>query len=108
MAWIDDRIWCHPKFNGLTPQAFATYVRAVAYSSGMGTAGHLDLPTQKLMGGTRKVRVELVDAGLWDINGDGETVVIHDWDEHNGARDERRAKARERMRRYRASQRTQA
>jgi len=102
MAWIDDRIWCHPKFNGLTPQAFATYIRAIAYSSGMGTAGHLDQATQKLVGGTKRVRGELITAGLWDVNGDGQSVVIHDWDEHNGVRDERRAKARERMRAYRA------
>jgi hypothetical protein len=98
MAWIDDRIWCHPKFNKLTAQAFATYVRAVAYSSGMSTGGQLDQATQKLVGGTRRVRAELVGAGLWDVNGDGETVHIHDWDEHNAKRDERRRKDRERKR----------
>jgi len=108
MAWIDDRIWCHPKFNRLTPAAFAAYIRAVAYSSGMGTAGHLDPATQKLVGGSRRVRAELVDAGLWDVNGDGETVVIHDWDDHNGIRDQRRVKDRERKREYRAKQRASA
>lgn len=104
MAWIDDRIWCHPKFNKLTPQAFAAYIRAVAYSSGMGTGGHLDVPTQKLVGGTRKVRAELVDAGLWDVNGDRDSVVIHDWDEHNGAREARRERERERLRQWRTKQ----
>lgn len=104
MAWIDDRIWCHPKFNRLTPSAFATYVRAVAYSSGMSTSGHLDAATQKLVGGTTRVRDELVAAGLWDINGDGRTVAIHDWDDHNSKRDERRAKDRERKREWRNKQ----
>lgn len=103
MAWIDDRIWCHPKFNHLTAQAFAAYVRSVAYSSGMSTQGRLDPATQKLVGGTRRVKAELVDAGLWDENGDGNTVHIHDWNDHNGKRDERRAKDRERKRAMRAS-----
>lgn len=102
MAWIDDRIWCHPKFNRLTASAFATYVRAVAYSSGMDTRGQLDPATQKLVGGTTRVRQELVNAGLWDVNGDGRTVVIHDWDEHNAKRDERRRKDRQRKREMRA------
>jgi len=106
VAWIDDRIWCHPKFNKLTAQAFAAYIRSVAYSSGMGTQGHLDASTQWLVGGTTKVRTELVDAGLWDVNGDGRSVVIHDWDEHNGARDAKRVKDRERMRAYRARNRS--
>ena len=105
MAWIDDRIWCHPKFNALTPRAFATYIRAVAYSSGMGTAGHLDPSTQQLVGGSAIVRAELIAAGLWDVNGDGRSVIIHDWDEHNGARDARKVRERERLRAYRASKR---
>jgi len=108
MAWIDDRIWCHPKTVGLSPSAAWTYVKGLAYSSGMGTRGHLDLATQKLIGGNRKVRVELVDAGLWDINGDGESVVIHDWDEHNHARDNRRETDRERKRRWREKHRASA
>jgi hypothetical protein len=101
MAWIDDRIWCHPKFTGLSPAGFATYVKSVAYASGMGTKGHLDPSQQKLVGGRPIVRAELIAAGLWDINGDGQTVVIHDWDEHNGKRDERRRKDRERKRELR-------
>lgn len=101
MAWIDDRIWCHPKTAGLSGNAFATYVKGVAYSSGMGTSGYLDPGVQKLIGSTAKVRAELVAASLWDENGDGRSVVIHDWDEHNEKRDERRQRDLERKRRAR-------
>lgn len=103
MAWLDDRIWCHPKTASLTPLAFSAYVKGLAYSSGMGTKGKLDLAQQKLIGAGSKQRHQLVTAGLWDINGDGKTVFIHDWDEHNGKRDERRAKDRQRKRDQRQS-----
>jgi hypothetical protein len=101
MAWLDDRFWCHPKVVGLTPLAYRAYVNGVTYCSGMGTQGRLDGAQQKLVGSSSKQRDELVTAGLWDMNGDGETVVIHDWDEHNGKRDERRRKDRERKRKER-------
>lgn len=103
MAWIDDRIWCHPKIVGLSDKAKVAYMFGLAYCSGMSTSGRLDRATQRLMGATDKTRAELVAAGLWDLNGDGVTVHIHDWDEHNGRRDERRAKDRERKRRWRAT-----
>jgi hypothetical protein len=101
MAWIDDRIWCHPKFANLSAGAFSLYVKGIAYSSGMGTGGRLDAGNQRLIGATKTAREQLIQAGLWDVNGNGETVHIHDWDEHNGKRDERRAKDRERKRRWR-------
>lgn len=41
----------------------------------------------------------LVDAGLWDVNGNG--FVMHDWDEWNGVLDQRRAKDAARKRRER-------
>ena len=103
MAWIDDRIWCHPKFTDLSSDAFSTYVRGIAYSAGMSTRGHLTREQQRLVGGTIKVRNELVRAELWDENSNG--IVIHDWDEHNGKRDERRAADRERKRLARAKER---
>ena len=106
MAWIDDRIWCHPKFVALSPRAFRAWVQGVAYSSGFGTRGRLSAVQLKLVGATEPVRRELIDAGLWENTADG--VVIHDWDEHNGKRDERRAKDRERKRAARASAGTSA
>ena len=104
MAWIDDRIWCHPKFTSLTTSAFAVYVKSVAYSAGMSTSGHLDAGQQRLVGSNPRIRTELVGARLWDENGNGLSIVIHDWDEHNGKRDERRKRDRERKRAMRATQ----
>jgi len=101
MAWIDDRIWCHPKFANLSAGAFALYVKGIAYSAGMSTGGRLDAGNQKLIGATKTARAQLIDAGLWDVNGDQVTVEIHDWDEHNGKRDERRRADRERKRQAR-------
>jgi hypothetical protein len=102
MAWIDDRLWCHPKIADLSDHAFAALVKAIAYSSGMATNGHLTPGQQKLVGGDTKAKAELLAAGLWHLNGDGESIDINDWDEHNGARDERRVRERERMRKARA------
>lgn len=101
MAWIDDRIWCHPKTVGLSAAAFAAYVKGIALSSGLSTSGHLNAGHQSMIGATAKVRTELVDAGLWDVNGAAPAVSIHDWDEHNSKRDARRAADRDRKRRLR-------
>lgn len=101
MAWIDDRLWCHPKVIGLSPTAKAAYVMGLAYSSGMSTAGRLEPAMQRAVGANPRTRVELVEAGLWDINGDGETVHIHDWDDHNGQRDQRRRRDLERKKKAR-------
>lgn len=101
MAWLDDRFWCHPKVNGLSDRAFRAYVNGLTYSAGMQTRGSLDVATQKLLGASPKVASELVDVGLWDDCGNG-VVRIHDWDEHNGKRDERRSQERERKRKLRS------
>lgn len=108
MAWIDDRIWCHGKFADLTDHAFAAYVKAVAYSSGMNCRGHLSLGQQRLIGCDTKARRELINAGLWDTNGDATSIYIHDWDEHNSKRDDRREADRVRKRAARKSQGTSA
>ncbi len=103
MAWIDDRLWCHPKVIGLTASAKAAYVMGIAYSSGMSTGGRLEPAMQKAVGSNPRIRAELVAARLWDENGDGASVHIHDWKEHNEKRDERRKRDRERKRAARAS-----
>jgi hypothetical protein len=104
MAWLDDRVWCHPKVAGLSDRAFRVHVCAITYSSGFSTAGVLTVAQQRLVGATTRQRTELVTAGLWDELEQG-AVRIHDWDEHNGKRDARRAAERERMRRTRGEQR---
>lgn len=102
MAWLDDRIWCHPKIADLTDSAYRAYVNSIAYSSGMSTRGHLTVGQQRTIGATPKIRRELVGAGLWDLNGDGQAVDIHDWDDHNAKQDARRKRERERKRQARA------
>lgn len=104
MAWIDDRIWCHPKLAGLTDKAYRAYVNGIAYSSGMGTRGRLDDAQMKLIGARKREKNELISARLW-IEVDATTVVVNDWDEHNSKRDERRAADRERKRLIRAAER---
>lgn len=104
MAWVDDRIWCHPKFADLSPAARWLWVCGVTYSSGFATKGALSRGQQQTIGTTKKTLVELVQAGLWEPLEDG-SVQIHDWDEHNSKRDERRAKDRERKRRERTQAR---
>ena len=37
MAWLDERIWCHPKITDLSDRAFRVYVNSIAYASGMNT-----------------------------------------------------------------------
>ena len=101
MAWIDDRLWGHPKVAPIPDKAFRVYVNGLAYSAGMGLGGKLEPAHQALIGSTAGTRKALVAAGLWDENGDGKSVLIHDWDEHNGKRDARRAADRERKRNLR-------
>jgi len=105
VAWTDDRLWCHPKYVGLSWRAKAVLRHSFDYSSGMATNGHLDIGAQRVIGADKKTRDELVAGGWWDTNGNGESIVIHDWDEHNGARDARKVRERERLRAYRASKR---
>ena len=103
MAWTDDRLWCHPKYVGLSWRAKAVLRHGFEYANGMATKGILSESTQCLIGATKTVRAELIAKGWWDENGDGRTVHIHDWDDYNSKRDEKRAKDRERKRRWRES-----
>lgn len=101
MAWIDDRIWCHPKLADISDSAFRVYVNGVAYSSGFHTSGTLTAGQQRAIGATARTRTELVKARLWEIKS-AEDVAIHDWAEHNAKRDARRKADRERKRLERA------
>lgn len=107
--YVDNRIWCHPKLLSCSLRARWTYVAALAYSSGFGTLGTLTKEQQKAIGSTSKTRTELISKQLWHASeSDAETVLIHDWKEHNGQRDDaleaRKQADRERKRRERASQ----
>lgn len=101
MAWIDDRIWCHPKYANVSKPARWAAVSAIAYSSGFSTGGTLSEGQIGQLGVTKKERGELVEAGLWHELSTG--IRIHDWDDHNSSRDERKAKDRQRKRDARAA-----
>jgi hypothetical protein len=98
MAYIDDRAWCHPKLTDLPKATRWVWASSIMYASGFGTRGVLTRGQQEQIGSTPAVRKQLVAARLWDMNGDGETIHVHDWDDYNGKRDERRRKDRERKR----------
>ena len=91
MAWLDPRIYAHPKLLRCSPLARWVYVAGLAYSDGFGTRGELNRSAQKLCGSTAKTRSNLLSAGLWKTDeNDAENVRIHDWQEHNGRRDDAR------------------
>lgn len=96
MAWLDDRIWAHPKLTECSDAACWVWVKGIAYSSGMATRGVLTRSQQALIGSNPKVRRELEKVGLWED--EGADVKIRDWALHNDKRDERRRKDRERKR----------
>ena len=98
MAWIDNRAWAHPKVANLSDPAFRVWVSGLCYACGFVTEGRLTKQQQKIVGSTPRLRRELEDAGLW--LDEGPDVLIHDWDEHNGKRDEkeRARKLRDRVR----------
>lgn len=106
MAWIDNRAWAHPKVANLSDPAFRVWVSGLCYACGFVTEGRLTKQQQKIVGSTPRLRRELEDAGLW--LDEGPDVLIHDWDEHNGRRDEkeraRRVKDRLRKAEERAKQ----
>jgi hypothetical protein len=104
MAWLDDRAWCHPKLVDLPPLAFKAYICSISYASGMNTRGVLTPAQQKLVGSNNRIKNVLLSAGLWDEKLQ-KNIEIHDWDAHNGKRDDRRAQDRERKRQERASER---
>jgi len=104
MAWIDDRIWCHPKVARLSDSAFRAWISSICYSSGFGTLGRLELEHQRVIHTPKKARSELLAAGFWHECENG-AIAIHDWADHNDKRDAKRAADRERKRRQRERER---
>src|SRR5689334_9647610 len=84
MAWVklDDGFTDHPKILALTDRAFRLHVAAMCYSGRYLTDGYID------PGGLRRVLAvhqgrkrdvdALVQAGIWEPDGDG-GYHIHDW-----------------------------
>lgn len=85
MAWVklDDKFHSHRKVRRAGLAAVGLHCRAMSYTADERLDGHVDLPWVKEVGGAQAMRLAqaLVDAGLWETNGDG--WVIHDYLDFN-------------------------
>lgn len=77
MAWsrLDDQFVEHPRITQLSDRAFRLHVASLCHAARKLTDGHIS-PTdarviQALTQASRKHVKELVDAGVWIVNGDG-------------------------------------
>lgn len=99
---VDDKLWGHPKWLGLSPRARALWVTAGSWCGGQETDGRVPSHVLGALGGRRRDAMELVERGLWEA--DGDDFAFHDWTTFQPSREEQDAKreqARERMRRAR-------
>ncbi len=107
MPWfkIDDSLYDHPKFAGLSLAAIGLWTAGGSYCARHLTDGFLsDAATPMLRVGSVRCRADLVAAGLWAESGGG--IQYHDWLDFQPSREtvlaERRAAA-ERQHRARES-----
>ncbi len=110
MPWvrIDDGVYDHPKFLGLTFEASGVWLHTLAWSARQLTDGQLPrLAVQRLLAGDKrltKIAAELVTAGLWDETPDGwEIHDFHDYQPTAAGVEEERRKARERQAKHRTT-----
>lgn len=97
---LDERWREQPAVSGLSATAFRTYVDSLLYVVERELDGRL--PTSALGARARRAAPELLEAGLWRLDGDGWLVV--QWERHGAsraARDKARAAAVQRVRRHR-------
>lgn len=112
MPWfkVDDSMWSHPKFLGLSDKAFRLWVRAGAYACQHLTDGVISDDMLGLLGAARKHCDELWAAGLWERVPEG-GYRFHDWQDYQPSSEQvrsRRDEARERMARLRAAKKEKA
>lgn len=95
MTWvkIDDRFHSHRKVRQAGLEATGLHVRALSYSAAEDLEGHVETAWVTEAAGKRaaKLVAALVDAGLWEPNGNG--WVIHDYLDFNPTNEERAKKA---------------
>ncbi len=80
---VDNSIVEHPKFVGLTADAWCLWIHAAAYASRNLTDGLIPtamLPRLAPIKNATRIAAELVAAGVWEKADSG--WVIHDWGEH--------------------------
>lgn len=107
MSWVkvDDRVWCHPKFLGLSASAVRLWLWALCWCSQHETDGTFPTSMLAAIGGTKKTAAELVSRGLWEPAADGGWTV-HDYLSYQPSREQRRAQRENglaRVKRYRGS-----
>ena len=107
MGWLkmSDDFVNHPRIVGLSDAAFRAWLASLAYAAHWLTDGRV--PAEVVTKVPRRLRVEIVAAGLWKPEPDG-SVTIHDWTDYNPPANtvrERQAAERERLRRYRQRRR---
>ena len=102
MTWVklDDGFPDDPKIEGLSDAAFRVYVTGLCRAARKLTDGHLSPRDVKVVGVTagktkpERYVGELVDRGLWQLNGDG--YEINKFLEYNQSADEVRELRRKR------------
>lgn len=102
MAWskLDDGMWSHPKFLGLSNAAVGVWAKALSWTAQQLTDGALPKALKMVLRASDEDVAELVEAGLWDEAGTG--WQIHDYLEFNPSRESvlaERAKGRDRAQR---------
>jgi hypothetical protein len=83
MPWIrlEDTFTEHPKVLEVGQRAAWVHVRAISYCSVHLTDGHLSPAVARAVGATTSIAEALVEARLWEKNGDG-GYLIHDYLEY--------------------------
>jgi hypothetical protein len=104
MAWLklDDGFVEHPRIEPLTDRAFRLHVAALCQCARKLTDGHISLKDARMLSVLTRSRArhidELVDKGLWNVNGNG--WVLRDFLDYNPSAEHvktERKKAAERM-----------
>lgn len=84
MTWakLDDAFPNHPKVVELSDRLFRLHVTAICYCAKGLTDGEVPAGAlRRLLRGTPRQAQALVDAGLWEVNGDG--WAVHDYLKYN-------------------------
>jgi hypothetical protein len=108
MAFLDDRLWVHPKWRLLDAEAFRVGIYGLCYAHGFVTRGYLTPVDFLTLDADDDLVAQLVDCGIWDpLDDSGGVTVrdghavrhaldngvrIHDWEQYND--DERAAHKR--------------
>ena len=82
MTWIklNDNAPRHPKIAALSDRGFRVWIHSLCYAAEFLTDGII--PVAFLVTVQARVRDELLDAGLWRLDGPGCVVTIHDYLKH--------------------------